>query len=63
MLHSIAKKAIHTVIVNIDILTVTAKSFPCVLWAVPFPLLGELGRIDGNASLVIMLVIHAENIK
>jgi len=44
----------YTVIINIDILTVTAKSFPCALWSVPFLLLGLVGRIDGNASVVIM---------
>jgi hypothetical protein len=59
MLRTVPKKAIHTVFVNIDILTVTAKSFPCALWAVPFPSLGELGRIDGNASLVIVIICNS----
>jgi hypothetical protein len=58
MLRTIPKNAIHTVIVNIDILTVTAKSFPCALWAVPFPLLGELGRIGGNASRIVMIICN-----
>jgi hypothetical protein len=55
-LHTIAKKTFHTVIVNIDIPTVTAKSFPCALRAVPFLFRGELGRNNGNASLVIIII-------
>jgi len=32
----VTHKSSYTVIINIDILTVTAKSFPCALWSVPF---------------------------
>lgn len=41
----------------------TAKSFPCALWAVPFLLCGEVGRATGNASLVIIIQIVQDAVK
>jgi hypothetical protein len=42
---------------------VTAKSFPCALWAVPFLFGGEVGRTNGNASLVIIIQIVQDAVK
>lgn len=36
----------------------TAKSFPCALWVVPFLFRGELGRNNGNASLIIIQIVQ-----
>jgi hypothetical protein len=42
---------------------VTAKSFPCALWAVPFLFCGEVGRTNGNAYLVIIIQIVQDAVK